>query len=423
MHLAVEKRENDEAIPAPSYDVVVMGAGPYGLSAAAHLRAQGLNVAVFGKPLHYWSAYMPEGMLLRSYWWASNLSDPEGKYRMTDYFKYKGIAQAPKLLPIEQFIDYGLWFQQQLVPHVDETLITMIQRRKGLYVVTLEDGRVVSSKTIVMAPGLQYYTYIPEEYAHLPASLVSHSSDHSKPAALAGKQIAIVGKGQGAMELAALAQEGGATVHVITRGPLRWVPVSDPTIPAWIRQMRAPRAGMGEGWLNLLLEKYPYALQHLTREVVDHVMDTKHGPAVSPWLRSRLLGKVTIHEGKQVESVEEAHGRVKVSFADGGALEADQIILGTGYRANINRLPMLDKYLLEEIYSYRGSPVLDNWFETNVPGLYFLGYTSARSFGPLYRFVLGTDAAARRVTSAIVERLNGHAPHKPLIPLTRISRG
>src|SRR5213079_230240 len=48
-------------------DVAIVGAGPYGLSAAAHLRAaNGLDVRVFGEPMSFWERHMPKGMLLRS---------------------------------------------------------------------------------------------------------------------------------------------------------------------------------------------------------------------------------------------------------------------------------------------------------------------------------------------------------------------
>jgi cation diffusion facilitator CzcD-associated flavoprotein CzcO len=402
--LSLDIQKTEDTTPIVTYDVVVLGAGPYGLSATAHLRARGLRVAIFGKPIYYWRANMPEGMLLRSYWWASNLSDPEGKYGLAQYFDLKEMT-PPDPLPIETFIDYALWFQKHVVPDVDETYITHIEREKDRYIVTLEDGRVVQARTVVMAPGLHYYTYTPKEYAHLPASLVSHSAEHNKLDVFAGKTIAVIGKGQGALETAALANENGATIHVVTRGSLHWVPVANPKTPAWMRELRAPKAGMGSGWLNFLLEKYPYVLNRFTREVVDNVMDTRHGPAGSPWLKPRLFGKVTIHQNVHVEKVEEIDGKAKLTFTNGETLVVDHIILGTGYRADIRRLPMLDMYLLDEVYTYRGCPVLNNWFETNVPGLYFLGYTSARSFGPFYRFVVGTDAAARRVATAIARKL------------------
>jgi len=90
MNVLLDVQKSDSSVPAAHYDVVVMGAGPYGLSTAAHLSGRGLKVAIFGKPLELWREHMPKGMLLRSYWLATNLSDPEKKYGLEQYFKAEG---------------------------------------------------------------------------------------------------------------------------------------------------------------------------------------------------------------------------------------------------------------------------------------------------------------------------------------------
>jgi FAD-dependent urate hydroxylase len=396
--LNIEKRQSSS--PTAQYDAVIMGAGPYGLSAAAHLRERGLKVATFGKPIYFWQKHMPKGMLLRSFWWATNLSDPRGKYGFEQFFQAKGL-QATDPLAIQTFIDYGLWFQKNAVPDLDETYIANIQRRDEKFVVTLEDGRIIESKTVVMAPGLQYYIYRPAEYAHMPSSLVSHSADHSAFDQFVGKEVVVIGRGQGSLETAALLNEQGTKVQVISRQSLRWVPVANMEIPALIRQVRSPKAGMGSGWLNLLLEKYPYVYQRLPRNTRDELLSSRHGPAGSHWLKPRILDKISIHEGKRIEKVEEVNDRVKLTLSDGETIEADHVILGTGYRAELKNLPMLDSSLLDSIQTYLGSPELNPWFESSVPGLYFIGFSAARCFGPLYRFVVGTDAASHRVASAV----------------------
>ena len=69
-----------------SCDVAVIGAGPYGLSAAAHLRTvKGLEVRLFGEPMSFWDRHMPAGMLLRSPWEASHISDPDGAFTLDAY--------------------------------------------------------------------------------------------------------------------------------------------------------------------------------------------------------------------------------------------------------------------------------------------------------------------------------------------------
>ena len=51
--------------------VVIIGAGPYGLSVAAHLRAHGVAFRIFGAPLDSWRNHMPVGMMLKSDGFAS----------------------------------------------------------------------------------------------------------------------------------------------------------------------------------------------------------------------------------------------------------------------------------------------------------------------------------------------------------------
>ena len=148
------KAQVASTLPA-TYDVVVVGAGPYGLSVASHLLQRGLKVGIFGKPLSFWREHMPEHMLLRSYWWATNVSDGQRRYGLERYFQETG-QQALDPMPIETFIAYGLWFQQRAVPNVDETYVKCIERAEQHFTVTLQDGRVLQCRAVVMAPGMRY---------------------------------------------------------------------------------------------------------------------------------------------------------------------------------------------------------------------------------------------------------------------------
>jgi pyruvate/2-oxoglutarate dehydrogenase complex dihydrolipoamide dehydrogenase (E3) component len=213
--------------------------------------------------------------------------------------------------------------------------------------------------------------------------------------------VAIVGGGQSALETAALLHEGGGEVEVVARSPLFWLPPENTDVPFIIRQLRSPKVGLGYGWMNWALEHLPYMFYSFPRSTKDRMLATFHGPAGAWWLKDRIIGKVSVHERQRVERVEETDGGVRLRLSDQTVLEADHVLLATGYRADIKRLPMLSPSLLTAIQTYMDAPVLNSYFESSVSGLHFVGFTAARSAGPFYRFVVGTHASAVRVAASI----------------------
>ena len=99
-------------------DVVVIGAGPYGLAAAAHLREGGVDVRVFGAPMSFWKEHMPSGMLLRSPWGASHIGDPSGPLSLDAFERERGSGIA-RPIPLADFVAYGHWFQRRVLSDID----------------------------------------------------------------------------------------------------------------------------------------------------------------------------------------------------------------------------------------------------------------------------------------------------------------
>lgn len=390
------------------YDVAVMGAGPYGLSTAAHLLGQGLKVAIFGKPMELWRDYMPKGMLLRSFWWATNLSDPQQQFGLERYLNEELDQQTFDPVPGDTIAAYGLWFQQHAVPNVDETFIQTIERRDKQFEITLVDGRTLTCTSVVMAPGLQPYVYRAPEYDHLPKELVTHTADHRTFDDLVGKRVAMIGGGQSALESSALAHESGVQIDLISRKSLVWIKegAAFPTNRSLIERVLEPKGSIAPGWFNWGLDHFPYTFQSLPRRTKDRILQGAgaYGPMGSSWLKPRLIGNVPLHERTSVQQVKETDSGLLLTLSTEQTLEVDHIILATGYRLDIQRLSMLGNSLLPHIQHYDGAPILSSHFETNIPGLYFVGYSSYKSCGPYYRFVTGTRAAAQRVTAAVAQR-------------------
>ena len=395
----------------PTLDVVVVGAGPYGLSTAAHLLGRGLRVAVFGRTLEMWREHMPKGMLLRSLWWATNLSDPDGDYGFEQFARDTGRDRSYPV-PLQTFIDYGLWFQQRAVPDVDETYVSSIERQDTRFLLTLEDGREVESRAVVMAIGPYHYANRPEPFTGLPAELVSHSSDHRDFGRFKGRNVVVIGGGQSAIEFAALLHEAGAAVQVVSRRSIQWLEPDRSGTRSILERMLAPDASIAPGWLNWVWDRRPVLFYRLPQPWKDKY-NAKYHSGATDWLRARVLGKVTLRERRTVARLDGAHGKLTATISDGAKVSADHVILATGYTVDVNKLTMIHAALRAEIETDRASPVLSHWFESSVPGLYFVGLTSLRAFGPLYRFVAGCGAAARRVAGAITRGQVGRSRTVP----------
>jgi len=156
----------------------------------------------------------------------------------------------------------------------------------------------------------------------------------------------------------------------------------------------------------------PYLFYRFPQQWKDAYNATYHSGATD-WLRARVLGKVLLHERQTVTQLTVVKDKAVPTISDGAKLSADHIMLATGYTVDIDKLTMLHASLRAEIERDRASPILNHWFESSVPGLYFIGLTAVRAFGPLYRFVAGCGAAAGRVTSAITRGLRGRPRAAP----------
>jgi len=373
---------------------VVIGAGPYGLSVAAHLKAQGVSTLILGKPMEFWDN-MPPKMYLKSSWSALSLSDPDRKYTLNRYSKNAGIPhQEP--VPLRTFLDYGHWFQQQAVPDVDETFVKFLTQDGEGFHLELADGRSVKAKKVVVATGITPYANIPENLAHLPFTLLSHSQDHQSFSDFKDRSVIVVGSGQSALESAALLHEAGATVELIARGPVIWInrKLYYRTGPA--KRIFYPPSDVGPPGINWLVAN-PLLFRRFSEKARNSLDARAVRPAGATWLRSRVEGRVPLTPNTLIRSATEQGRRVHLELSDGTTREVDHIVLGTGYRANIHMLTFVDPALLQKVQEHDGSPLLNEWFESSIPNLHFVGAPAGYVFGPLCRFVVGAKIPARQI--------------------------
>jgi thioredoxin reductase len=387
-------------MPSKTKEVAVIGAGPYGLGAAAHLRDSGRDVAVFGKPMEFWENQMPTGMLLRSAWYASDISDPWRNFTLSD-FKARDNQEFAAPVPLDAFVRYGHWFQRHQVPEVDERKIAQIDKN-GSFRLTLTDGDILHAKRVVIAAGISSFAHRPPEFNQLPARLATHSSEHRNLGRFRGQRVLVIGGGQSAFESAALLAENGAEVELVMRAPeVRWLHGSVHLRSALgvMRRLLYPPTDVGPPGLNQLIAR-PHLYRFLPRKLQNKWAYRAIRPAASSWLRGRMDG-VKITTGRHVIHAAPCGDLARVELDDGTRREVDHVLLATGFRVDVSRYDFLGAQLLEKLKIDEGYPRLTLGLESSIEGLHFMGAPSARSFGPLVRFVSGTGYSARALTAGI----------------------
>jgi thioredoxin reductase len=399
-------------------DVLVVGAGPYGLSTAAYLRHHGLDVRIIGTPMEFWADGMPPGMYLKSEPFASSLGAPHGGATFTD--RNPGWSTG-RPIPLSAFVEYGRWFAGHLVPYTEDARVLRIEqpgadgRGRARYEVTLSTGEVARTRAVVIAIGVGPFAHIPDELSELPGDLLTHSIEHRDFSRFEDKEVAVVGAGQSALETAVLLAEAGARPQVLARTErLAWntVPVPSPSVAD--RLLRGPHSGLGRGYRTWIWSEKPWATRMLPDSARRHLLRTTMGPAGAWWLRDRVDHRVHVMTGRAVTGARESDGRAAVTTAGliGSPWEhqVDHVIAATGFVPDLGRIGILAPELRERVRARHRAPALGSHFQSSVPGLYFAGLTAAPSFGPVMRFVHGADFAARRIAAHVAADHRAAAP-------------
>jgi thioredoxin reductase len=383
------------------------------LSAAAHLRHAGITPYVIGKSMSFWKDSMPAGMLLRSRVEASDISAPQRNISIEAYQKAVG-RKLPLLLPIEDFVAYGEWVQKRVAPDLDTRVVHHVTQVGSDFVLTLDDGETIRAKSVVLALGIGPFLYRPEAFAQIPRDLAPHSSELGDIARFQGKRVAVIGKGQSALEYAAILRENHAQVQIITRAPKvvfrpfawrkHWFRVLTPGPLRGIGYKILPPTDLGDIKTARKMAD-PDLFRRQPPEVQEKLLKDCAKPVGAYWLEPRLEG-LPIRTQVTVTRAEAAGSGVKLEFSDGTTDQVDAVVLATGYKIDISKYQILDRSLLHRIQrTADGYPLLDIHLQTSVSGLYMAGVVGEKTLGPTLRFVTGTSNAGPRLAAGIARRV------------------
>lgn len=382
-------------------EVAIVGAGPYGLSVAAHL---GRGARVYGTPMEIWRTRMAPDMQLRSAWDETSLSAPGDAGTIGMWARENG---EPRHEPIEvaTFLRYSDWFRGRFVDDHDPDDVAVVEPDGARLRVMTAGGAVATARRLVVAVGVTPFLHAPAPLAEALGERVSFAVEERDLGRFACQRVLVVGAGQSGLETAGVAAQEGAEVEIVARSGVRWFADREPHNPRGpvarrIYRLGYPAVGYGPPPFNRLV-LYPDAFALLPRRARHALTRRLLRPGGSPWVRAAVEGRVAVTSG--VVPVAVASDRaLEVRLSDGTVREVDHVLLATGHRFDIDRLGFLAPELRAGICCAQGWPVLDRFFRTRDPRIQLVGYAAEGRFGPLARFVLGCRFAARRVAAAVL---------------------
>ena len=376
-------------------DLLIIGAGPFGLSLAAQAAHDGIEHLVVGKPMEFWRRNMPEGMFLRSAcdWHL----DPLNVHTIDAFLRSQGKTSSDvEPLSLKFYLSYADWFRKQKNIEPLPFHVQRLDHTNDGFVATAVDGERLHARRVVLAPGFKHFQHIPTELrSKLPKGRNQHTCDFVGFSEARNKRFLIIGGRQSAFEWAALLLDAGAVaVHLSHRHPSpafteaewSWVgPLVDGMVknPKWFRR-----------------------LSEAEREAVSHRLWAEGRLKVEPWLAPRLDdARVTVWPNTELVSCsEDGEGELVAGLTNGETLNIDHVVLATGYKVDIKRLPLLAAgNILDVLETRNGFPLLDDHLETSVPGLFITSMPAMQDFGPFFGFTISVRTSAK----LICERLLG----------------
>lgn len=370
-------------------DLLIVGAGPFGLALAAQAQHERIEHLVVGKPMEFWRANMPKGMFLRSAcdWHL----DPQNVHTLEAYLQTQNKRPADvEPLSLEFYLTYAEWFQQQQNIQPYQVYVQRLDSADH-FVATTFDGEVIDAHRVVLAPGFRHFAYIPEDLKRkLPTGRYQHTAEFVDFSAARDKRYLIIGGRQSAFEWAALLLEAGAAmVHLSHRHASPAFAVAD---WSWVNPM-VDNIIDDPNWFR--------DLSQTEKDDVNHRLWAEGRLKIEPWLQARLNGeRVKLWPHTELESGDE---NLEVTLTNGARFNVDQIVLATGYKVNIARLPYLAAgNLLARLETRNGFPVLDDHFETSVPGLFITSMPATQDFGPFFGFTISVRTSARLICDRLL---------------------
>ncbi len=319
-------------------DVAVVGAGPYGLSIAAHLAGRGIEHRIFGPPMKFWRD-MPAGINLKSFAFATSVYVPVKGHTFPEWCRSQGLEDFEPCT-MASFAAYGMSMQSRFVPNVETVDVKSVSLASGgKFDLVLANEEPVRARRVVFATGLSHLKYSPPAVEGLSPEHGTHTADLSDYSVFRGKEVVVLGAGSSAIEAGALVNEAGGRAQILVREDQALFNVRMNAQRSLYERLRKPNSVVGPGLKNRFLQEVPLAFFLLPERRRLRFVKGYLGPTAPWWIKDRVDGIVPIHTRSTVVAAEPVGRRVRLRVQVEGqgdrSLEVDHVISGTGYVPNL----------------------------------------------------------------------------------------
>lgn len=370
-------------------DFLIIGAGPFGISMSAYCKHNNIDHLIIGKTMDFWKSNMPKGMLLRS--GVDWHLDPLNLHTIEKYLETENIdLDKSRPLSLNFYLDYVNWFTKQKGIKPINNFVSDINYNDNNFIANLKNGEKIEAKSVLLALGFKHFKNIPKELSSIiPENRLSHTCDLVDLDQFKNKKCLIIGGRQSAFETAALLNEAGAkNVYISHRHDTPDFTESD---WSWVLPM-LDKIVDDPNWFRNLSEKQ--------RDDLNKRFWTEGRLKLEPWLSVRLKSdSIKFFSNTNVVTCSELSNiDLEIEISNGEKVIVDHVILATGYKVNMENIPLLNSgNILEKLKLESGFPVLDNYMQTNIPGLFVTSMAATQDFGSFFGFTVSVNASAKMI--------------------------
>jgi cation diffusion facilitator CzcD-associated flavoprotein CzcO len=344
-------------------DVLIVGAGPAGLAAAAELGRRGISALILERGQSVATSWRGryDRLRLNTSRWTSNL--PHARY-----------PRAAGLFPSRDHVVSYLedYVDRNGIEIRSGTIVERVDRDDDHWTLTSSAGEMMAPH-LVVATGHQHTPWIPAWPGRGQFSgRLLHSAEYRSPRDFRGADVLVVGPGCSGMEIAYDLADGGASrVRVAIRTQpniiLRQAGPLPGDVPATLMYRLPARIGDRQTRLIRRLTIGDLSAHGLVPPK-EGILSRSHREGKAPAILDKPVIEAIKERRIEIVAAVESLDATGVVLADRARLEPDAVIAATGYTTGleplVGHLGVLDE---------RGVPLIHGGAAV-APGLRFIGY-------------------------------------------------